>query len=347
MERLKNKKIIIYGVGSAIFALKLILNKNLEIKKNVIALLDDKFSENFIYENSYKAYNPSLFNLDIDDDVVAIIVTGKSDYFKKMKNYLIQIGVKNIISVLDIFEYNTYYNNYEFYNDEFWQKNEEKIKDVEYLFKDHKSKNIFENVIRSYKDKKIYSILNDNYVDQYFPKDIEMKKGIDRFVDCGAYNGDTLMSINKSFKAICFEPDEDNYNNLCNVIKNNKFDAIAIPCGVSDKNRKFTFDGGILASGSISDKGNTIVQCVSMDDCISTFNPTMIKMDIECFELKALAGAENIIKNNKPDLAIAVYHLVDHIWEIPLYLNSLNLGYKFYLRNYSGGIIETILYATI
>lgn len=69
-------------------------------------------------------------------------------------------------------------------------------------------------------------------------------------------------------------------------------------------------------------------------------------MDIEGAELEALYGAKTLIKTWNPDLAIAVYHKPEHLWEIALYLSTLVPKYKFYLRNYTGGVAETILYAT-
>ncbi len=68
-------------------------------------------------------------------------------------------------------------------------------------------------------------------------------------------------------------------------------------------------------------------------------------MDVEGAELEALKGAETLIKQNKPDLAICVYHTPNHIWDIPFYLEGLGLGYKFCLRNYTSFISETVLYA--
>ena len=84
-----------------------------------------------------------------------------------------------------------------------------------------------------------------------------------------------------------------------------------------------------------------------MDHVIPNFNPTFISMDVEGSELEALRGAETLMKDSRPDLAICVYHALNHIWDIPLYLNDLCLGYKFYLRNYTSFIAETVLYATV
>ena len=68
-------------------------------------------------------------------------------------------------------------------------------------------------------------------------------------------------------------------------------------------------------------------------------------MDIEGAEIEAINGARQIISKHKPDLAISVYHKIEHLWEIPLLLNTLDNNYKFYLRSHEHFNQETILYA--
>jgi FkbM family methyltransferase len=70
-----------------------------------------------------------------------------------------------------------------------------------------------------------------------------------------------------------------------------------------------------------------------------------IKMDIEGAELAALRGAEQTVRRFKPKLAITVYHSLNDFWEIPMYLESLNLGYRFSLRHFTIHSEETVLYA--
>jgi FkbM family methyltransferase len=71
-----------------------------------------------------------------------------------------------------------------------------------------------------------------------------------------------------------------------------------------------------------------------------------IKMDIEGAELNALKGAEETIRRFKPKLAITVYHNLKDFWEIPEWLESLGLGYKFYLRHFTIHAEETVLFAS-
>ena len=69
-------------------------------------------------------------------------------------------------------------------------------------------------------------------------------------------------------------------------------------------------------------------------------------MDIEGAELNALKGAEETIRRFKPKLAITVYHSLNDFWEIPEWLESLGLGYKFYLRHFTIHAEETVLFAS-
>jgi hypothetical protein len=70
-----------------------------------------------------------------------------------------------------------------------------------------------------------------------------------------------------------------------------------------------------------------------------------IKMDIEGAELEALRGAESVLKQFKPKLAISVYHNFKDFWTIPQYLAQLGLGYRFYLRHFTIHAEETVLFA--
>ncbi len=71
-----------------------------------------------------------------------------------------------------------------------------------------------------------------------------------------------------------------------------------------------------------------------------------IKMDIEGAELGALQGAVQVLEQFRPSLAIALYHDVRDFVEIPTFLASLNLGYRFFLRHAYVDSTETVLFAT-
>lgn len=82
-----------------------------------------------------------------------------------------------------------------------------------------------------------------------------------------------------------------------------------------------------------------------LDEIAGDRRITFIKMDIEGAEKEALVGAQNIIRNQKPKLAISIYHKKEDIWELPALLLEMNPEYQFYLRHYSLREAETVLYA--
>jgi hypothetical protein len=67
-------------------------------------------------------------------------------------------------------------------------------------------------------------------------------------------------------------------------------------------------------------------------------------MDIEGWELKALAGCISQIRNNSPKLTIAVYHNSIDFIKIPEFILSINKNYKIFLRHYTEGWSESVMY---
>ena len=152
-------------------------------------------------------------------------------------------------------------------------------------------------------------------------------------------------SKNDFKKVICFEADSKNVKKCrCTLEKaTDKFDII--PKGAYSKEGFLGFDSKGNGASTESEKSDNTIQITTIDKTLASERPTFIKMDIEGSELEALRGAEETIKKYKPKLAISVYHKMEDIVSIPEYILSLNLDYKLYLRHYSLGGYETVLYA--
>ena len=87
------------------------------------------------------------------------------------------------------------------------------------------------------------------------------------------------------------------------------------------------------------------INTITIDEFAKThLKPTFIKMDIEGAELNALIGANNVIVNHKPKLAICIYHRPSDLSEIAKYIKQLNSHYRFYIRHYRDYICDTVLY---
>jgi FkbM family methyltransferase len=228
-----------------------------------------------------------------------------------------------------------------------------KLEKISPLLKDKKSLEIFNKLIEFRKsfDMQFYPYPNAKLTEQYFVPDIPIipKNNEIRFVDCGAFVGDTIELFSKNVKKkkstiISFEPDPNNLKSLGeNVKKFSNIDVIVIPMGVYSKTKILSFS--LSGSGStINENGNILVPVTSLDETLYNFKPNYIKMDIEGAEKEAILGAKNIIKDFTPNLAISLYHKSEDLWELPLLIYELNSNYDFYIRVHSHLGIETVLY---
>ena len=67
-------------------------------------------------------------------------------------------------------------------------------------------------------------------------------------------------------------------------------------------------------------------------------------MDIEGAESFAIEGAKETILKCHPKLALSVYHKKDDFWKIPEQIFNIRKDYDIYLRHYTEGISETIMF---
>ncbi|WFN37128.1 FkbM family methyltransferase [Methanomicrobium antiquum] len=196
---------------------------------------------------------------------------------------------------------------------------------------------------------------SDFIFNQYFDKKIIKLSEFEKFVDCGGFIGDTTeMFINHvtNFSKIYFyEPQSDNFNKASTYLSSwekDVFDKIILRnVGVGKENAllKIKANG---ANSTISSEKGCEIEVVSLDNDIK--EPiSFIKMDIEGSELDALNGAKRHIIDEKPKLAICVYHKPNDLWEISELILEMNPSYKLYLRQYKlddgNNPYESVLYA--
>ena len=99
-------------------------------------------------------------------------------------------------------------------------------------------------------------------------------------------------------------------------------------------------------SAAVAD--DTAATTISLDDLVARHHLQeldFVKLDIEGAEPAALAGATATLTRHRPRLAIAVYHDIDHLWQLPRALDGLRLGYRFALGHFTMHAEETVLYA--
>ena len=189
--------------------------------------------------------------------------------------------------------------------------------------------------------------------DIYFADELITIERNEIFVDCGAFDGDTIQEFLKRRKAsferiIAIEPDPVNCKALETRVSalptETKNKIRIIHSAVGSKRDLVTFNATGTAGSSLGD-GNYQVRCVPLDELLNEITPTIIKMDIEGAEPDALLGARHIIEKDAPVLAICLYHAQEHLWQVPLLIQTLNSTYDFFLRRYADECWEIVCYA--
>lgn len=187
----------------------------------------------------------------------------------------------------------------------------------------------------------------------YFPTGLLHLGPDEVFVDCGAFDGDTirdfLAASSASFEAIhAFEPDPTNWAALSAYVAGLPPDVqrrvTMTRAAVADRPGRTTFSAGAGPASHVGG-GDLEVTTVTLDEWLGDRRPTFIKMDIEGAEPEALAGAARLVRDAAPILAVSCYHRQDHLWSIPLLMRSMSSDYAFYLRPHDVESWDLVCYA--
>lgn len=190
----------------------------------------------------------------------------------------------------------------------------------------------------------VYATRGKQYFDVFGPQKDEV------YVDAGAFDGGTVLWFEEWTKGYykkiyAMEPLPDMYEHIKDVFKGKEKVEL---CNCAAWNREETLSFTDNSSGSsVKEEGSLQVQAMPIDEIVKGDNVTYIKMDIEGSELKALEGAKKTIQQNKPRLAICIYHKPMDVIDLPEYLLELVPEYKFYIRHYCTNHWETVLYAVV
>ncbi len=332
--------LVMYGAGSyAIDVNKLLIKQG--VKVDAFCVDDEYFQDN-------------LFVDGIKVDKIGTIckrytnfnmVIGFADYRKARQKMAVVKEIDDLIFIdaphsLEFLDYNYVINN------------QKEFETTLNLLEDQRSK----DVLIAYLNAKICGLPDGLYemaqFNPYFNDLIKLTDG-EVFVDCGAYDGDTIRAFYKNVngkynKIYAFEPDNVNFESLKSYLMNKKIENVClVNKGCWDRKTTLLFSSDGNMTSQVQNEGSVAIEVDSIDNVVGLNNVTFIKMDIEGSELAALRGCANTIKREKPKLAICVYHKPEDLITIPQYIKNLVPEYRLYLRHHQFISWETVLYATL
>lgn len=341
------KKSIIYGAGHNGRIIYELLD---DLGVPIEAFYDDdvtRWGETYCGE---KILSQKQFEL-LDRNSSNIIIS--SIYTEKMAHKLERYGFKKVYTALDkLLEVASGHLKFSEYQGN--QAYLEKIEKLIRLSEDIKTRQYFEiikqSVLEGKPKKEIIDLccLEEQYFLDSFLGEL---KGLN-FIDGGAYTGDTIReALERKIglaKIYCFEADNDNFNKLQNYVKS----CSSLQCNDCVCEHYALWDScamiGMRRSGynacvDIAGK-KAVVPTITIDKYFENIHIGFVKMDIEGAERRALEGGMNVLKRDRPLLAISIYHSLDDIIEIPQILMQQLPDYHFMVRSHSNTYSEAVLY---
>ena len=201
---------------------------------------------------------------------------------------------------------------------------------------DEESRRVYEAVLRykiSGKVDYLYSSFAD--MDEIFTNILQVGTQ-EILVDMGAYNGDTIRQFlqysSGKYKTIyALEPDSKNYKKLCRATDGMQ-GVHLYNKSAWDSCTTLHFDACAGRNSHLSPTG-TAVEATDLDSLLQGAPVTLLKMDIEGSESRALAGAAHTITAWRPKLYVCAYHRNEDLFALPLQILSLCPDYKLYFRH--------------
>jgi FkbM family methyltransferase len=231
-------------------------------------------------------------------------------------------------------------------------KHKEKYQVVRNLLVDQLSKDTFDAIVnfRNSYDLSAMAGFKFNLDNMYFERFLPTFPQQSNFFDLGAFDGCNslnFLSLYPKGRCYLFEPIPEAEELLTRKFSADKrLSVISSAVGSTNGFVAFSLDG--TSSKVSAQSNNTVEVAITTLDTFVKENsviPHYIKMDVEGFEEDVIHGSSQIIQQHKPTLAISVYHKVEHLIDLPLQVLKLSQDYSFYLRHYTQGYTETVLFA--
>lgn len=341
--------LVLYGAGmTASYLFDILLQYQVKISECIV-------DEQYYSDNKYFKTIPlnTLENILVKHPLINVFVAFVTRDIEAVINKLMETGKVNKVFCIDnppifsnsnqAFTYQQVLNNLKSYEK------------VYQLLEDEISRTVMSSYVNQRISGKLGYLDHVYTEDDYDPKGIFTFNNDEVFVDCGAFDGDTALKFVRNMqslkltyeKIIAIEPDYKNFEKL----KQTGIDRLeCVNKGVWRRKDKLSFSAnGNMSSGisvAAGDSVPDIISVDSIDNIVGNNSITYLKMDVEGAEYQALLGANNTIKRCNPKLAVCLYHSVDDLIKIPLYIKSIEPRYKLFMRIHRPFSQELILYAT-
>lgn len=242
------------------------------------------------------------------------------------------------------------------------------------VFKTHKERALYKLIAKGRADRPAYLSQIRKYFYKHYPKKFNAvecpiqhyleyinKDVIKNVIDGGGYDGFESVLFSDSFrnceKIFMFEPCYNSFKTvMIDTIINNESRIEIIDKGLWREKTTLEFREETQAkvgSAIVETKQGVTrphkiikIDTIDIDSFVQERNLKIdfIKLDVENAELEVLKGAEKVLIQQRPQLAISIYHSDEQFFTIPLYLKKMLKNYEFRFAHYSPRYTESVVY---
>lgn len=310
-------------------------------------------------KNGIPVFTPAELQKLDHSTLVVVGIWSYNHSFRETSAQLAANGFNNVLHCLVplvLFQQDkNYLPNYCLDNPEKLRTAADELHDAEALLRrtgDAKSVEVFEQVVAFFLNPVAENVPlpGDRKVFRELPDEV--------YVDCGAFIGETVTKLIEARggelqSVYCFEPDRFSFERLRDNLGSARMKGSAeihfVNAAVGSETGSVSFTHTGTWGSSVSGMNSEVerVDAFALDDFPWSTEPTLIKMDIEGQELEALKGSQSFIRNSRTVLSITAEHRMEDLWEIPLYLNSINPDRDIYLVAQDSEIGMDLVYYSV
>lgn len=350
IEPLRGKDIVIYGAGNCG---RRVAQRAREAGLRPVAFIDARA------KSLGKVDSVPCLSIS-DDEVPALagdampVVIGIFNHATNLapiRGELLKAGFQRIVTYPEFHEQFEQRDNFWLTRRSYYFEEQEAVLAGYDLFDDELSRQIYYDSI-AYRLGAESSLQTPDLEHQYLPHDLPPPCLPMRLIDGGAFTGDTLIQFRQHgviFEAVAaFEPDASNHAKLVETVRrcSDSLGAVQVfRSALGERTETATFSSGASSGSALDSTGSATIQVVALDEALRDFAPTFIKLDIEGAEPAALRGAQELIREYRPRLAICAYHKPDHLWSIAQVIHHLEPSYRLALRYHQWNGFDLVVYA--
>lgn len=221
---------------------------------------------------------------------------------------------------------------------------------------DERSRRVFDGLIgmRTRLSIELAESIRSPHEEEYFDSGFVTPQRACRFVDAGAFDGDTLRRLERRFGSVeqawLFEPELPAYYQALGHFSereniwlfNMGLDETASRARYQPEQ---SFDAVSEIEGPIPAGTLSYIQGIPLDGLLPVGAQVgLFKLDIEGMEARALRGARATIERDRPVLAVCAYHRADDYWRLMDEVLAIRPDYRVGIRQYADFLADCTLY---